>query len=239
MKRRHFFQSSAIAALGTGILSPLNAGSDNIDFAINGRGKGRTAKNIIFMVSDGMSSGTLNMADVALQRRDGRGSHWIDLYRHNRVNRGLMDMASASSIITDSAAASSSWGGGHRVKNGRLNMGDNGEEYTTILQKMKQAGKKVGCVTTVPITHATPAANYAHVPERDWEDDSMLPPEAATAGCKDIARQLVEFGIGDGIDVILGGGRANFLPVSEADPEYPEVMGRRKDGRNLIVVHVD
>ncbi|MFZ1582103.1 MAG: alkaline phosphatase, partial [Saprospiraceae bacterium] len=78
-------------------------------------------------------------------------------YRNQRVSRGLMDMASASSLVTDSAAASSSWGGGVRVKNGRLNSGPNGEEYLPIWQKFKRSGKKVGCVTTVPITHATPA----------------------------------------------------------------------------------
>ena len=68
-----------------------------------------------------------------------------------------MDTASASSLVTDSAAASSSWGGGVRVKNGHLNTGPSGEEYKPILQKFKAAGKAVGCVTTVPITHATPA----------------------------------------------------------------------------------
>jgi alkaline phosphatase len=153
MKRRSFFTQTAIAA-GT---LPFIACAPKAINAINGASKGKTPRNIIFMVSDGMSTGTLNMADIMLQRRDGRGSHWLDLYRNQRVNRGLMDMASASSVITDSAAASSSWGGGIRVKNGRLNSGPNGEEYTPIWQKMKAAGKKVGCVTTVPITHATPA----------------------------------------------------------------------------------
>ncbi|MBK9150365.1 MAG: alkaline phosphatase [Saprospiraceae bacterium] len=109
------------------------------------------------MVSDGMSQGTLTMADLFVRRRDGKGSFWMDLYRQQKVSRALMDTASASSLVTDSAAASSAWGGGHRVKNGRLNLGDNGEEYLPILQKFKKAGKKVGCVTTVPITHATPA----------------------------------------------------------------------------------
>jgi alkaline phosphatase len=68
-----------------------------------------------------------------------------------------MDMTSASSIVTDSAAASSSWGSGFRVKNGSLNVGVSGEEYLPIWQKFKKAGKMAGCVTTVPITHATPA----------------------------------------------------------------------------------
>lgn len=70
----------------------------------------------------------------------------------------MMDTASADSLVTDSAAGGSAWGGGVRVPNGSLNMGANGDKYTPILQKFKNEGKKVGCVTTVPITHATPAS---------------------------------------------------------------------------------
>ena len=119
--------------------------------------KGKSTKNIIYMVSDGMSAGTLVMADLYSKRILGKPSNWINLYQQNLVTKAYMDMQSLSSIVTDSAAASSSWGGGHRVPNGRLNIGANGEEYTPILQKFKKAGKKVGCVTTVMITHATPA----------------------------------------------------------------------------------
>jgi alkaline phosphatase len=104
-----------------------------------------------------MSIGTLNMADLYLTRKTGKGSNWMQLYKDKKVSRALMDMASASSIVTDSAAASSSWGCGFRVKNGSLNIGTNGEEYLPIWQKFQKAGKMAGCVTTVPVTHATPA----------------------------------------------------------------------------------
>ena len=83
----------------------------------------KTAKNIIFMVSDGMSQGTLTMADTLKQRMYGKPSVWMELYRQQKVKRALMDMASQSSLVTDSAAASSSWGGGHRIPNGGLNVG--------------------------------------------------------------------------------------------------------------------
>ncbi|MGQ3523786.1 alkaline phosphatase, partial [Acinetobacter baumannii] len=49
----------------------------------------------------------------------------------------------------------------------------------------------------------------------------------------DIARQLVEMKYGDGLNVAMGGGRANFLPDSVSDPEYPGKKGARKDGRDL------
>ena len=155
MNRRKFFKNGSLAAIGATIINPFQSIGQELDFDISNKNK--KAKNIIVIVSDGMSSGTLNMADLYLNRKTGKGSNWIQLYKDNRVKRSLMDMASASSIVTDSAAASSSWGSGFRVKNGSLNVGINGEEYLPIWQKFKKAGKMAGCVTTVPITHATPA----------------------------------------------------------------------------------
>lgn len=156
MKRRDFFRKTAIAAASATVLSPLNsiAGSDRrVAFEPPLRG---AAKNIIFMVSDGMSIGTLSMANMLSERRDGKLCEWMSLYQQG-VSRGLMDTASANSLVTDSSAASSSWGGGVRVNNGALNVAPDGSRPVPILQKFKAAGKAVGCVTTVPITHATPA----------------------------------------------------------------------------------
>ena len=155
MDRRKFFKNGSLAAIGTTLINPFQSIGQQIDF--DSSNKNKIAKNIIVIISDGMSSGTLNMADLYLNRKTGKGSNWIELYKDNRVKRSLMDMTSASSIVTDSAAASSSWGSGFRVKNGSLNVGVNGEEYLPIWQKFKKAGKMAGCVTTVPITHATPA----------------------------------------------------------------------------------
>ena len=50
----------------------------------------------------------------------------------------------------------------------------------------------MGIVTTTRITHATPSAAYAHSVDRDWYSDNEMPAEAVQAGCKDIARQLIE-----------------------------------------------
>ena len=48
----------------------------------------------------------------------------------------------------------------------------------------------MGVVTSARITHATPAAAYAHTPDRTWETDLDAP--QVDQGCKDIARQLIE-----------------------------------------------
>lgn len=161
--------------------------------------KRKKAKNIIMLVSDGMSTGTLNMADLYLSRKTGKGSAWLNLYKENKVSRALMDMASASSIVTDSAAASSSWGGGARINNGGLNMGINGEPHLPIWQKFKAIGKKTGCVTTVPITHATPAGFCINQKSRN--DQASI-----------AEKYLVH-----GFDVLMGGGNEYFSSDKRKD----------------------
>ena len=49
-------------------------------------------------------------------------------------------------------------------------------------------------------------------PDRNWESDAQLSDAARADGFPDIARQLVEFRAGDGIDVAFGGGR-DVLPA--------------------------
>ena len=89
-----------------------------------------------------------------------------------------------------------------------------------------------GVVTTARLTHGTPAATYAHVPERRWEDDTLT-----EAPCIDIAAQLIEFANinrgSDGLEVAMGGGRRHFLPDNFPDPEGvpdPENIPNPKGG---------
>ena len=200
MKRRDFLNAGMLAALGGAFAS---SGCTQV-YSSEKKGFRGKAKNIIFLVSDGMSIGTPTMADLLLQRKEGRESRWMSLYRQNKVKHALMDTASADSLVTDSAAASSSWGGGKRVKNGSLNVGPNGQENTPILQKFKQAGKAVGCVTTVPITHATPAGFCVNMKHRNMQDK--------------IADKYLELQF----DVMMGGGREYFDG------------SKREDGKNIF-----
>lgn len=197
MDRRKFFRNGSLAAIGSALINPFEISGKNTDFDV--LDKNKKAKNIIFLVSDGMSSGTLNMADLYLSRKFGKGSNWLELYKDNRVNRALMDTASASSIVTDSSAASSSWGSGFRVKNGALNVGAKGEMYLPIWQKFKKSGKMAGCVTTVPITHATPAGFCINSKSRNSQDD--------------IAEQYLALGF----DIMMGGGNQYFASDKRKD----------------------
>ncbi len=185
MNRRSLLKGGLLAGFGL----PLVGLRDVLAKPVGGSKK---AKNIIMMVSDGMSIGTLNMADLYASRTFGKSSKWLGLYRDNKAVRALMDTASASSMVTDSAAASSSWGGGMRVKNGSLNVGMNGEKPQPILQKFKENGKKVGCVTTVPVTHATPAGFCVNIDNRGGQD------------------LIAEIYMGLKFDVMMGGGSKYF-----------------------------
>ena len=197
MDRRKFFRNGSLFALGTSLLNPFDIVAAPSDFDTIKQHK--KAKNIIVIVSDGMSIGTLNMADLYLSRKTGVGTNWLQLYKDNKVNRGLMDMASASSIVTDSAAASSSWGGGFRIPNGGLNVGANGEEHLPIWQKFKKIGKMAGCVTTVPITHATPAGFCVNSTSRNAQEK--------------IAEKYLE----QGFDIMMGGGNKYFSSEHRKD----------------------
>ena len=103
MNRRKFFRNGSLFTLGTALLNPFESTANVLELKYLHSNK--KAKNIIFLVSDGMSTGTLNMADMLLDRKTGRGSNWLQLYKNQRVTRALMDTASASSIVTDSSAA--------------------------------------------------------------------------------------------------------------------------------------
>ena len=190
MDRRKFFKNGSLFTIGTAVLNPFELSASTFDDGIIGKNK--TAKNIIFLVSDGMSTGTLNMADLFMNRKYGKSSNWLQLYKDNKVKRALMDTASASSIVTDSAAGSSSWGGGVRVNNGSLNVGPDGKPNMPILQKFKKAGKMAGCVTTVAITHATPAGFCINSAKRSAQDD--------------IAEMYLDLEF----DVMMGGGNNYF-----------------------------
>ncbi|MCS7008968.1 MAG: alkaline phosphatase, partial [Chthoniobacterales bacterium] len=158
----------------------------------------KACKNIIFLVSDGMSAGVLGLAEQFLRMKTGRETNWCRLIRENRCVNGLMDTASLDSLVTDSAAASTAWGSGFRVRNGSINCLPDGTKLTPIAQIAKERGKRIGVVTTATVTHATPAGFAAITPNRD---DEFL-----------IASQYLGL-----VDVALGGGSYFFLPESRLD----------------------
>ena len=99
--RRDFLRAStlATAAFGTGRI--LRA--EDAPKAAENRG---SAKNVIFMVSDGMNHGALSLAQQYRMKIEQKNAQWLQLYRDRPVVRSLVETFSANSCVTDSAAAS-------------------------------------------------------------------------------------------------------------------------------------
>ncbi len=158
----------------------------------------KKVRGVIFMVSDGMSPGIVTLAEAFSQRALRKGTFWYELLSHPAANHGLMDTASADSLVTDSAAASSSWGCGQRVNNGSLNFSPDGKALTPIAAILKEKGVRTGLVTTATITHATPAGFAASARSRGDEQG--------------VATQYL-----NRVDVLLGGGAPFFSASSRED----------------------
>jgi alkaline phosphatase len=122
-------------------------------------------RNIIYMVADGMSAGVIPLAERFSTIVRGHGTAWHDLLQRENVAKGFLDMASLNSMVTDSSAASSSWGSGSRVFNAAVNVLPDGTKLTPIGWLAADRGRKVGLVTTTTVTHATPAG-FASVSPR-------------------------------------------------------------------------
>lgn len=146
-----------------------------------------------------MSMGVPTMVDHLSQLTSGKPSYWTWLMNQDFAVNGLQETRSLNSLVTDSSAASSTWGSGRRIWNGQVNEFPDGTKLRTLTQIMGQIGVKCGLVTTATITHATPAGFCVNAPKRDDQDF--------------IATQYLT----SGVDVLLGGGSKFFDPAARRD----------------------
>ena len=203
-----------------------------------------SAKNIILFLGDGMSLTTIAAARIFEGQRNGASGEENRLAFEEFPYTALSRTYEVDAQTPESAGTMSAIMTGIKTRFGVLGVtqdarrGDcassKGEDAMSVLELAAAAGLATGVVTTTSITHATPAATYAHTPDRDWEFDSAMPAAARAEGCVDIARQFVAHAADGQIDVAFGGGRRGFLPATLADPEYPQQHGKRSDGRDLI-----
>lgn len=201
------------------------------------------AKNIILFVGDGMSVPTITAARILDGQKKGVDGESNKLAFEQFPYAALSKTYTVDSQVADSAPTATAMVSGVKSVNGTLGVTQaikykdcstvKGSEVTTIFEQAERAGLSTGIVSTARITHATPAATYAKTANRDIENDSQIK-EANDQGCKDIAAQLIDWPAGNGFEVILGGGRSNFMLDSQADPEAADKMGARKDGRDLV-----
>ena len=204
------------------------------------------AKNVILFIGDGMGVSTLTAARIFEGQTRGESGEENRLSFEEFPFSALSKTYSANQQTSDSAPTMSAIMSGVKTDEGVLSVDQNvqhanyktvaGNETKTLLEYSEDAGRSTGVVSTARLTHATPGACYAHSADRDWESDGDIftrRKDAYDAKFPDIARQLLDFSYGDGLEVALGGGRTKFLPKEIKDPEYAPRSGERLDGRNL------
>lgn len=218
--------------LTTSLAAALMAG-----FASHARAAGE-AKNIIFFLGDGMGPTTVTAARIYKYKEEGL----LNLEKFSRTAR--IKTFSNDAQTTDSAPSMAAYMTGVKMNNEVLSMSSdtravapgrdvngnasinncaagNGRAVPTILELAKAKGKAVGAVTTTELTHATPAATYSHICHRDAQ--YAIAAQAIPGGAG------FNTSLGDGVDVLMGGGRNHFTPYdASTNPRG------RADGRNLL-----
>ncbi len=221
-------------------------GEAHIQSAKNPPKFGKKAKNVILFLGDGMGITTITASRILEGQMRGESGEENQLSFEKFPNVALSKTYSTNQQTSDSAPTMSAIMSGIKTDEGVLSVNQNvvhddyrtvkGNETKTLLEMAEDDGKSTGVVTTARLTHATPGACYAHTADRDWEADGdifRIARAAYDAKFPDIARQLIEFNYGDGLEVAMGGGRTKFLPNSANDPEYNDKKGERLDGRDL------
>src|SRR5262245_61012932 len=154
--------------------------------------------HVILMIADGCGP-----ASVDLGRMVGGAPLALD-----GILVGSVGTSSTSSRITDSAAGATAMASGVKTANRMVGVDPSGRRLPTVLERARDRGMATGLVVKSTITDATPACFAAHVMERGAQDT--------------IAVQEIE----GRVDLLLGGGRDWFLPLSRG--------GVRKDSVDVI-----
>ncbi len=146
---------------------------------------GKAPKYVFLFIGDGMSVPQRMLAEE-FSRKAGEGP----LALNALPVQGMTRTCSADSLVTDSAAAATAMACGVKTRNGVLGLDVDGKSVPSCAVAAKAAGRKVGILTTVTLTHATPAGFYAH--------------RAHRGDTEGIAKDLAD----SGFDFFAGGGLA-------------------------------
>ncbi|CAF0976264.1 unnamed protein product [Brachionus calyciflorus] len=221
---------------------------ENIDEILNRKINKNVAKNIIFFIGDGMGIGTVTAGRIRKGQMMGMNGEEMVTNMESLENLALSKTYNIDAQTADSAGTGTAYLCGVKTRAGIIGLNghavpfncssSNNTKLDSILKWAHKAGKSTGIVTTTRITHATPAAAYAHAAFRDWEsyDGIKFTQKIRAEGCTDIAYQLIEDN--DFINVILGGGRSKFIPNTIRDPTAKST-GSRIDRKYLLREWVD
>jgi alkaline phosphatase len=151
-------------------------------------------KNIILFIGDGMGLSHVTAAKVA------KGN----LEMERCPVTGFVTTWSASSLVTDSAAAATALSTGVKTRNGALGIAPDGTRLKNTIEYAEEKGKATGVAVACALTHATPAGFIVHVSGRQMESE--------------IAKQIAA----SDVDVLFGSGLSHF--TSTNNPSLPELQ---------------
>ena len=217
--RRTWIGAGSAAVLAAGLTTSGIAGGGDRDDRDHGRGGERAvARNVIFMVGDGLSIAARDAMRLATVGKDGQLQ--MDSLRYAGWTH--TDSLDPEEAVTDSAAGATAFATGrpHVQRRGlRRPRRQPGDDPAGAREGPAQGD---GLVTTAQVTDATPAAFGSHVPDRGDQSE--------------IARQFIEV---TRPDVILGGGEDWWYPVGDQgaypdDPADPRPEESRSTIGNLV-----
>ena len=148
----------------------------------------KKAKNVIFLIGDGMSISQVSAYRLVQGGPNSRIA--VDRFPYS----GIVLTHAENAIVTDSASSATAYSTGHKTNNGALGMDSENNELENLTETLDQYGFVSSLLATSEITHATPAAFAAHVDLR-WKTD-------------EISAQMID----SKVATFLGGGRHFFLP---------------------------
>ena len=124
-------------------------------------------KYVFYFIGDGMGANQVLAAEMYRSALQGEPLERVQTLMTTFPYSGHASSYSKTNGITDSAAAGTCLATGTKTRNGMLGMDQDSVPLKTIAEELKAQGWGIGIMTTVAIDHATPAAFYAHVPDRD------------------------------------------------------------------------
>ncbi len=189
--------------------------------------QGGRAKNVIFLLGDGMGDSEITAARNYRVGAAGRLAMDMLPFTGEVTTYALQENDPAKpDYVTDSAAGGTAWATGQKTSNGRISTSAGSDKpLKTILEVAKEMGYRTGNITTAEITDATPAVLGAHVNSRACQgpaDMKNCPQYKKSAGGPgSIAEQLIDHKI----HVLMGGGLQRYQQIIDGGPD---------EGKNVI-----
>ena len=166
---------------------------------------------VILLIGDGMGPGVVVLTkyynDYVLK---GRELNLVKLMNRPDSRVSMVTTHSASHLVTDSAAAATAFGTGHKTYNSAIGLDKDGKPVKLLTELAMEKGMMTGLITTCEIVDATPAGFSAQVTQRGDKEE--------------IARQQLD----RKINLLFGGG-GRFFDKTDAKSKGYDVIYDKKD----------